>query len=588
MRKRGRTSARVIATAAMLIVAVTFIASPAAATGTITVTTTTDGDIGDPGIGCPAGDDDVCTLRAAIATAESGDTIQLPDGTLHLADEIVITSSVRIVGESRSATVIEPDPDGSSPHRLFTIDAPGANVAFQDLALARGQSPDTKTPGAALRLISDAQVSILSVLFDANDALTDNVALAGAIYVGPHEIDLTVSRSRFRRNVADAGGALFVDRTSGSIRIADSHFAENEASAFGGTGGALHVSSAPAIVEIDSATFDENQAQLLGGAILVEGSSRVEARRSTFTSNLSGSGASLVARAGSSIEVTNSSFLANTASTAGGVLSTQSGGNSATLRFVTITDDASAFDVADGSAVDLQRSALQNTSGCANVAVTDTFADATSSGNCGTTSVADLRLSDAVSGGYLTPMHGSPILDAFDADCQDTDQRGRARSTPCAAGAVDTSGITCPSEIPRSEQVTCELDVAIAADADVRVEINPVLFDNTVSLDAGIGTFAFSVPPEIDEDTLRITAEGDGQTYVADHPVAAPPPTDDDTSSNDGDPDPQPVDPAATEDEELPDQLAMTGAPLVELTGAGVILVASGVMLWRTMGREKP
>lgn len=123
--------------------------------------------------------------------------------------------------------------------------------------------------------------------------LSSNIADAngGAVYCSDPVGSLAISRSTLSANTADQGGGIYINGpVSGGARFAlsiiDSTLSSNKAAA--GRGGGLYLGSGPDGIEpalIRNSTFSANSASTAGGAIAFVGKNILRIENSTLTSN---------------------------------------------------------------------------------------------------------------------------------------------------------------------------------------------------------------------------------------------------------------------------------------------------------------
>lgn len=221
-------------------------AAPAAWAATIPVTTTVDEADGS----CGDGD---CSLRDAVATAASGDTVQIPAGHYVLTLGEISTNKVLILaGAGARTTVI----DGNASSRLFLIITP-ANVELTDLSLVNGREGF----GGAIQVVSTGANVALTVrrsTFTGNQSTSDG----GAIFV-EGLTRFTLEGSTFSDNHADRGGAIYGESLF-VLTGANNTFSGNSAR----TGGALSGSFDQLL--LTNVTIAGNQASGSAGGIGVE------------------------------------------------------------------------------------------------------------------------------------------------------------------------------------------------------------------------------------------------------------------------------------------------------------------------------
>ena len=233
----------------------------AARAATWTVTSTADSGTG--------------TLRAAMSSAVSGDTIQISaTGTITLASALpIMGQSVTIQGPGANALTIS----GAGQYGVFAVNGP--TVSFSGLTIANGRG------------------------------LGGSMGYGGAILI--YGGTVTVNNCAFSGNSTTyAGGAIY---SQGTLTVTNSSFINNSISSTSASqfGGAISNSSGP--ITISNSTFVGNSSNYAGGAIFDEGPITVS--DSTFSGNLGNyGGAVLISTASSSITSTNNIFVANSSS----------------------------------------------------------------------------------------------------------------------------------------------------------------------------------------------------------------------------------------------------------------------------------
>lgn len=508
-----RRGAAAIITLAMVAAGALSVWPPLASAATTIVVTTFDDDL-DPAATC---EPDLCTLRAAVDHADDGDTIVLEAGTYRLEAQIEVTRSMTIRGQGMADTTITPDAGG---HRLLDIPAGATGpIVIEDLRLLDGDGTGGDDNGGALRISGKATVTIQSVRFSSNAVPAAAGARGGAVFMTGTSGEISITSAEFFNNSSANGGAIAIRDSSAQVAITNSRFESNSATGLGGPlGGAIFVvnSDGPLVTGTD---FVSNTATG-GGAISVSGST-MSVSKSRFDGNEAALlGGALHAADGASVTVTNSTFTDQVA-TAGSIAGASDASSEIALAFVTIRQHAAAFSSSGGASIRMTNSAIEAVSGCADLdEVTGSIADAASDADCGGTQVADLGLVDDVAPPDAWPTAASSLVDAATANCPDTDQRGAARETPCAVGAIDPVGIACPAgSLSRDQPITCALDVALHGPAvAVHAQHNPVVFDDTVPITNGSGDFTFMLSSTDPSDNLVINAGGGA--YNASFPVA--------------------------------------------------------------------
>jgi CSLREA domain-containing protein len=254
--------ARGLLAAALAVTGLGLAAAPASA-ATVVVNTTTDQSLGS----CSSS----CSLRDAVATANSGDTIQIPAGhyVLTLGD-IISENSLTIVGAGARSTVL----DGNGAGRIFQFPGFGATVELDDLSLIHGLAATPEVFGS----------------------------LAGGALAGI--ANLTLRRCRLAGNQAEEGGAIVW--AFGSLTLDQCTVAGNLATSdFPGQGAGGGIFSVANLVTITNSTLTGNTASVgQGGGAVVEGV--VNLVNVTVTANQAPSGGGL------SLSGSDGSIVANT------------------------------------------------------------------------------------------------------------------------------------------------------------------------------------------------------------------------------------------------------------------------------------
>ena len=262
--------------------------------GRVSASTLTVQNLNDSGVG---------SLRAAIAAASSGDTIDFAaalTGTITLTSgELLISQNMAISGPGASQLSVS----GNHSSRVFEITA-GLNVAISGLTITGGYAPDR---GGGL--LNDGSNLTLSA-----DVVSDNVtfesatnqAVGGGVESRGGALAITGCQITGNQALAAAGASTFGDSFGGGVSvlagtatISNSTFSHNLAQ--GGDKGTLGEASGGAIYSqspttVIGSTFDHNQAvggsgstgtffvdYSFGGAIANSGS--ISIASSTFTHN---------------------------------------------------------------------------------------------------------------------------------------------------------------------------------------------------------------------------------------------------------------------------------------------------------------
>ena len=299
------------------------------------------GDVGDPCL----------TIGYTVSNrVSSGDDIYLVGTTAFQVRGVTIDKNLIFHGLGAGTTFL--DAGGSERH--FRIES-GATVRFQEMTLEEGGIAGNC--GGSIHVV-DGHLQVDRVVFNNNEAdcggavaldagtmlsedseYTNNRAEVydgGAIncrnhFSGPSCSGLEILDSLFSGNTAhQQGGAIYTDATTD---ISRSEFFENIAS----YGGAIHSQIyEQGLLEVHGTQFTANEGQF-GGAISI-GDGDVDIRRSSFVENSAGVGGAIygywTGPEEDDLTVTNSTFSANSADTAGGI------SGSGSLHFVTMVNSS--------------------------------------------------------------------------------------------------------------------------------------------------------------------------------------------------------------------------------------------------------
>jgi hypothetical protein len=198
---------------------------------TLTVTNTNDSGPG--------------SLRQAISDAVGGDKILVPTGTYKLASPLAIVKSLTLVGSGARSTVL----DGGGATRMFTLQAPAAQVTIVQMMMRNGKSPS----GGAI----NSQVPM--TLRD--DAIVGNTASTGSGGGVFTSSAFTIDRVLIAGNAApngDGGGVEFAPSSPYIGTISDSTLTQNSA---GGAGGGLNdYNTSTETVHLEGDSFVANSA----------------------------------------------------------------------------------------------------------------------------------------------------------------------------------------------------------------------------------------------------------------------------------------------------------------------------------------
>ena len=355
-----------------------------------------DGICGIPPIGMG---DSICTLRAAIAESNASpeaDTIDFDiEGTITLSTSLpAIITPINITGPGAATVTVDCNAQ-ATPVRAFNITNTALAVSYTISGLTLTNcSTDTAAGGGAIAFTEAGAGSTLNVadmVFDSNTAsdgtggalslgdglianvsdstFTANVATngGGAIYSNG---DLTVTGSSFNSNASgegDVGGGAIASvlNTTGQLSVATSDFIDNIAGTPGDgvteasiteDGGAIYISEVLSARNslITTSTLSSNEADNGGGIAVGRGSGEVT--RSTLVGNTASSagGAIFLGLDGGngSINLRNSTLSANTAANGGGIgAATNNSGSSTMVNTTLAMNTGAGIDVGNTPAV---------------------------------------------------------------------------------------------------------------------------------------------------------------------------------------------------------------------------------------------
>ena len=242
----------------------------------------TDGSWSAGGSGAGAYDSDEDAIQDAIDNASSGDTVVVCfghynfDTDLHNFDAGM---NLTIAGDGIGETVF----DGVDSTRLINSnpngeDDDGGTLTVQDISLQ-----------------------------NASVAAFDNGGAINADGLTLMRVSITNSAGAYN------GGALYAE---GSVSIIDSTFEDNHA---GSDGGVLYAWGS-SLTEIINSEFIANDAGWVAGAVVTNGTTRVEGSHFERNSSVDHAGALQVAAPSAIVEITNSVFTQNDSGTFGGAL----------------------------------------------------------------------------------------------------------------------------------------------------------------------------------------------------------------------------------------------------------------------------
>ena len=289
------------------------------------------------------------TIGHALTQAVSGDTIKLAEGSYAEASLTISgTTTLSISGGwAADFSTQNPDPkkttvDGHNQGPIFTISAASttADVTLDALTIAKGYGGGIVVSSSGTGSLSLSVENC--VLRSSKEDPTFGVGTGGGIYASSSDtssLSIAVTNSTFKRNVSYGGGGMWIyssNTSSVSLSLTSSTFIGNKALDDGnsGSGGGLAAFFlGTADVTIDGCTFKSNRGGFYGkgGAIYFAGvGPTLNIVNSTFLANHVGEGGGgiwLVAGGAFTTSVVNSTVSRNRG---GGV--TFSGSSSASLN----------------------------------------------------------------------------------------------------------------------------------------------------------------------------------------------------------------------------------------------------------------
>jgi hypothetical protein len=328
--------------------------------------------LGGPGLLAPAplaaatltvtngGDSGAGSLRAAIAAAASGDTIQFAGGvtkvTLATA-ELGIAKNLTIQGSGvGGVTVQRSSAVGTPEFRIFHITG-GANVTLRGLTIANGSLSGS---GQGAGVFNEASTLTVDTCVISGNAIPDGSGggIANIAATGP--ASLTVTGSTFSSNAAYDGGGIESEASHGfaaTLTVTGSTLTTNVAGHNGGAIGNIgrNSATATAAATITGSTLSGNTAAEEGGAVnnrAIDSTAILTVTNSTLsgnTTNRNGGGIAnwTLGTGSATAAVTGSTLTTNTATTEnGGGISNQNintlGRADLTVTNSTLSGNASA------------------------------------------------------------------------------------------------------------------------------------------------------------------------------------------------------------------------------------------------------
>jgi CSLREA domain-containing protein len=510
---------------------------------TLTVTTTADGTDLTPGDGicASAAAGNLCTLRAAVQTANNtnGDvTIAIPTaGTYTLTahnpgEDAAAAGDLDITNTTGTITIRGPNGgvvaiDGDASDRVFDVKA-SASLMLIGLTIQNGKTTTSSGGG----ILSSGTLTLSDVIVDNNEA---QVAGAGiALTAGSATLaGVTISNNTAHGDV-NGSGALYVGAgttLTGTNLVISGNHAPNA-----GSGAGIYTIGSATL--IDSTISGNTSSDFGGGVFQTRGS--LTLTRVTVSGNTGSAGGGLAITQGggtSTATLTNVTLSGNaaTSSGGGGLGVTSAGTNTVTVTLTNVSvgpntaaTGGRGLDVVTPQAtVNVSNSLFE--SSCATLAggtITDVIGnvhDTTDAPGCPGTADDNVSvdLGSLQDNGGFTQTHallaGSPALGVGNnATCAATDQRGvpRANGTGgdnCDAGAFELRAGTFAPVVAAIPTQTIDEDISTG----------PLAFRFANTNGASNGTNGITITPTGALTTSTITQGG---TFPNETLTVIPPP----------------------------------------------------------------
>jgi hypothetical protein len=334
------------------------------------------------------------TLRAALASAANGDTIDATgiSGTILLTTgELLVSNSVVITGPGPANLAV----DGGGVSRVFRIES-GRTVTISSLTITNGRSEF----GIGGCIYNDhSTLTVSNCILSGNSANADGGAIYNRGSFG--SVALTIINSILSGNSGTQGGGIYNDGTSSgraTLMIINSTLSDNAAS----TGGGIHnngIGGSATLVVINS-TLSRNRCSNVGGGIFNIGAAMIYC--STLKSNLAQSDGGGIFNSGA-VTITNSTLSGNSAGQGGGIYNNGRYSGKATLEIVNST--------LSGNSVTTTGAGIYN-DGSFSGSATLMILNSTLSGNSDTFGGGAGIVNDSRSSGSATLKIGGALLNA--------------------------------------------------------------------------------------------------------------------------------------------------------------------------------
>jgi predicted outer membrane repeat protein len=259
------------------------------------------------------------SLRAAIASADNGDTINFApslDGqTITLTSgELLLRKNLTISGPGASQLTISGNKTrygvyhyASRVFELSSLTKPQVTLSGLTISNGDGLSATGSSYGQGGAILNDGTLTVSSCIVSGNSAIR-----GGGIY-NDQDGSLLVSSSTLSGNSATGAGGGIFDHGGNTMTISSSILSGN----FGGWGGAVDVDIGT--VEIDNCTLKDNFATGAGGGIFDHGGNTVTISSSILSGNFGGWGGAVDVDSGT-MQIDNCMLNSNSAKVIGGAI----------------------------------------------------------------------------------------------------------------------------------------------------------------------------------------------------------------------------------------------------------------------------
>jgi hypothetical protein len=355
----------------------------------------------DAGGTCPGVD---CTVRQALATAVSGDTINFGAGVATItltSGELVINKAITISGPGASLLTVQRDP-AAAPFRIFETFFVSlfSNITISGLTISNGSD----SIGGAI-YASRELLSITNCVISGNTATS-----GGGLYTDPNA-QVTITNCTFSGNTATNGGGIY-NVQSNTVTLINSTVSGNSAS--GGVGGSSNG----------------------GGGIYTGSGTALTLTNTTVSGNTTGANGGGLWNFGTAT-LTHSTISGNSA--------TQGGGGIFNLKTVNVNNTIVAKNSSLPSSRDISGSCTSQGYNLVGEVGSSGLVNGTNNDQVGTSAVPiDPKLGALKDNGGSTftqaLLADSTAIDKGNASSTTTDQRGFARPVVAPATVLPSGG----------------------------------------------------------------------------------------------------------------------------------------------------